>query len=307
MTEVLLAEAVPLAHAVVERVAAEQGVRVLFVKGPIAVAQGLRSARTSVDVDVLVAPADLDGLVAALHAIGWDDEQVYATPTAATYSRTIRHVRWPCELDLHVRFPGLLAAPEEVFEHLWARHDIAPVAARELPCLDRIAQALILAVNALRDPLATDKQDELDDLVGRVRDSFSGPELADLADLALAVGAVATAGPFLERVGAVPDGSGEADHEGLRAWRMRTQPEWRVATWLEDLRSTPKRRWPRYVWYAVMLTETELRNAEPQLPPGRRAVLGARLRRIRRGVRAVPGAWRSVRALDRESSSDPRP
>ncbi len=300
MTEVLLAEAVPLAHAVVDRVAAEQGVRVVFVKGPIAVAQGLRSARTSVDVDVLVAPADLDGLVAALHAIGWDDEQVYGTPTAATYSRTIRHLRWPCELDLHVRFPGLLAAPEEVFERLWDRHDTAPVAARELPCLDRTAQALILAVNALRDPQATDKQTELDDLVGRVRDSFSGPDLADLADLALAVGAVETAGPFLERVGAVPDESGETDQEGLRAWRMRTQPEWRVATWLEDLRSTPRRRWPRYVWYAVMLTETELRNAEPQLPPGRRAVLGARLRRIRRGVRAVPAAWRSVRALDRE-------
>lgn len=307
MTEVLLAEAVPLAHAVVDRVAAEQGVRVVFVKGPIAVAQGLRSARTSVDVDVLVAPADLDGLVAALHAIGWDDEQVYGTPTAATYSRTIRHLRWPCELDLHVRFPGLLAAPEEVFERLWDRHDTAPVAARELPCLDRTAQALILAVNALRDPQATDKQSELDDLVGRVRDSFSGPDLADLADLALAVGAVETAGPFLERVGAVPDESGETDQEGLRAWRMRTQPEWRVATWLEDLRSTPRRRWPRYVWYAVMLTETELRNAEPQLPPGRRAVLGARLRRIRRGVRAVPAAWRSVRALDREGANDPRP
>jgi hypothetical protein len=306
MTEVLLAEAVPLAHAVVDRVAQDHGVRAVFVKGPIAVAQGLRSARTSVDVDVLVDPAGVEDLVAALRAIGWADEQVYATPTAATYSRTIRHERWPCELDLHVEFPGLLAPPDRVFELLWARHDTARLAAQDLPCLDRTAQALILAVNALRDPLATDKQDELVDLVQRVGDSFTGSERTDLAELAAALGAVETAGPFLEQVGAVPEGAAVSDQAGLRAWRMRTQPEWRVATWLEDLRATPKRKWPRYVWYAVMLTETELRHAEPKLPPGRRAVLGARVRRIRRGIRAVPGAWRSMRELDRKGPSDPR-
>jgi hypothetical protein len=302
MTEVLLSEAVPLAHAVVDRVARDHGVRVIFVKGPIAVMQGLRTARESVDVDVLVHPPGLEKLISALGVAGWDDEQVYGTPTAATYSRTIRHARWPCELDLHVRFPGFLAAPEKIFERLWTRHDTAVVAACELPCLDRTAQALLLAVNALRDPGAPDKRLELEDLVQRVRESFDATDLTDLAELAQAVGAVETAAPFLQLVGAVPRAAGDADPTGLRAWRMRTQPEWRVATWLDDLRATPKRRWPRYVWYAVMLTETELRNAEPQLPPGRRAVLGARLRRIRRGVRAAPGAWRSVRKLDRDGS-----
>ena len=300
MTEVLLSEAVPLAHAVVDRVARDRGVRIIFVKGPIAVTQRLRTARESVDVDVLVHPSRLEELISALGMVGWDDEQVYGTPTAATYSRTIRHARWPCELDLHVRFPGFLAAPEEVFERLWARHDSEVLAARELPCLDRTAQALLLAVNALRDPEAHDKRLELDDLVQRVRDSFSASDLTDLADLAQGIGAVETAAPFLHLVGAVPLGPDDADPAELRAWRMRTQPEWRVATWLEDLRTTPKRKWPRYVWYAVMLSETELRNAEPHLPPGRRALLGARLRRVRRGVRAVPGAWRSVRKLDRD-------
>jgi hypothetical protein len=307
MTEIRLTEAVPLAHAAVERVARDRGVRVLFVKGPIAVTQGLRTPRESVDVDVLVEPSGLDELASALHVIGWDDEQIYATPTAATYSRTIRHARWPCELDLHVRFPGFLAAPEEIFERLWARHDTEVLAARELPCLDRTAQALLLAVNALRDPLAADKRHELDDLTQRVRSSFTDAQLTDLAELAGAVGAVETAQPFLQAVGAASGEPGDTDPVQLRAWRMRTQPEWRVATWLEDLRATPRRRWPRYVWHAVMLSETELRNAEAHLPPGRRAVLGARLRRLRRGVRAVPGAWRSVRSLDRDGPNDARP
>jgi hypothetical protein len=308
MTELLLSEAVPLAHAVVDRVARDSAVRILFVKGPIAVAQGLRpTTRDSVDVDVLVDPPALDDLVAALAAAGWDDEQVYATPTAATYSRTLRSARWPCELDLHVRFPGFLAEPREVFERLWARHGTSVLAARELPCLDRTAQALLLAVNALRDPEAADKQHELSDLERRVRDSFAAADITDLAGLAVAVGAAETAAPFLEAVGAGTPATADSDPAQLRAWRMRTQPEWRVATWLEDLRATPLRRWPRHVWYAVMLSETELRNAEPHLPPGRRALLGARLRRIRRGLRGVPGAWRSLRALDRDRPSDPPP
>ena len=57
VTELALDEAVPLAHALVDRVAVDHDVRVLFIKGPAAAGQGLRPARPSVDVDVLVDPS----------------------------------------------------------------------------------------------------------------------------------------------------------------------------------------------------------------------------------------------------------
>ena len=74
MTELALAEAVPLAHALVDRVAVDVDVRVLFIKGPAAALQGLRTRRASVDVDVLVDPSRRQVLAERLTDLGWVDE-----------------------------------------------------------------------------------------------------------------------------------------------------------------------------------------------------------------------------------------
>src|SRR5262245_15615840 len=151
VTELALAEAVPLAHVVVDRVAREHDVRVLFIKGPTAVAQGLRPERVSLDVDALVDPARRSVLAAALTDLGWVDENPYTSPTVLPmHSLTHRHTSWPCELDLHDRFPGFFAEPQDVFEQLWVRRDSVEVAGQRIPCTDRTAQALVLALHALR-------------------------------------------------------------------------------------------------------------------------------------------------------------
>lgn len=300
MTEVHLTEAVLLAHALVSSVADEQGVRVLFIKGPAAVLQELRAARTSVDVDALVDPARRDVLAARLTDLGWVDEHPYTSPTVLPlHSQTHRHPLWACELDLHDRFPGFFDDPQDVFERLWLRRDTVRVAEREISCPDRGGHALVLALHSLRDPHEPGKVAELDLLVERVRERFDEASLRDLAELAAGLGAADTAAPFLDRVAAPQVGRGSLRGEELRAWALRTQPDASVAGWLDELRRLPKRRWPRFLWYAAVLTEDELRVDDPGLAPGRRALALARLRRLRRGMRAVPTAWRSLRSADR--------
>jgi hypothetical protein len=299
VTELALSEAVPLAHALVDRVAHEEGVRILFIKGPTAAEQGLRAPRTSLDVDALVDPSRRHLLAGRLSELGWVDDHPYTSPTVLPmHSLTHRHRGWPCELDLHDRFPGFFAEPQEVFERLWERRRSVIVAAHDIPCPDPAGQTLVLALHALRDPKDARKADELTALVAQVVADATEASLAELAELARALGAADTAAPFLERVGAPPVGRGTTDQRDLRAWHLRTQPPTTTAvSWVHQLRGLPWYRWPGYLWYAATLSEVELRLAEPNLPPGRGPVMRARVRRLRRGLGALPAAVRAVRRV----------
>jgi hypothetical protein len=98
-------------------------------------------------------------------------------------------------------------------------------------------------------------------------------------------------------------GRGTTSADDLRAWRLRTEPASSTAVgWIEELRRLPKRAWPGYLWYAAVLSEEELRLQDPSLPEGRAAVWGARGKRLRRGLAAMPSAVRSVR---RSRRADP--
>jgi hypothetical protein len=302
VTELALSEAVPLAHALVDRLARESGVRILFIKGPTAVAQGLRAPRESLDVDALVDPARRDHLAERLAELGWVDEHPYTSPTVLPmHSTTHRHDRWPNELDLHDRFPGFFADAQVVFERLWERRETVGVAAHDIACPDPAGQALVLALHTLRDPHDSSKAHELASLVERVTDAATADSLLDLAELARDLGAADTAAPFLDRVGAPAVGRGSTDPADLRAWELRTQPDATTAvSWVHELRQLPWRRRPRYLWYAAFLSDVELRLAEPNLRRGRMPLLQARARRLRRGLRAFPAAARSVRRIDRK-------
>lgn len=297
-SELALVEAVPLAHALVARLAHDRDVRVLFIKGPVATEQGLRPRRQSVDVDVLVDPMRRGLLAGALDELGWVDENPYLSPTVLPqHSLTHRNESWPCELDLHDRFPGFFTDPQAVFEALWARRTTVRVAGRDVPAPDRAGHALVLALHSLRDPHESWRQVDLHDLEQRLAAELDDAGLRELAVLARTLGAPDTAAPFLRAVGAPPVGLGSTSAADLRAWRLRTEPSDTTAvSWVDELRHLPLRAWPRYLWYAAFLSDHELRMADPDLPEGRRALLIARWRRLRRGVAALPAAWANVRS-----------
>ncbi len=287
-----LDEAVHLLHGYVERVARDAGVRVLFIKGPVLAAQGLRPARVSIDVDALVDPAAMSRMRDALEKLGWrvptPDTTAHVVPQ---HSATYAHQAWPCTLDVHDRFPGFLADPQVVFEALWARRTTATrgrpgravlrrTGQRRHPGAPRVAGPEPAAPAVRARPPRRCAQRPLDD-AGR----------AELAQLATATGASATLEPFLDAVGAPRTGREVVDTPELRAWRIRTAATGvKSVAWVAELSRTPLRRWVHTLWRAVTLTEAEIRHTYPDAAPGSWGLLRARIRRLRRGLAALPKA-----------------
>jgi hypothetical protein len=277
-----LSEAIPLLHGLIDEVARALGVRVLFIKGPILTAQGLRSTHQSVDVDVLVDPERLSDLQQGLERLGW---AVRVPSTSAQvlppHSATYAHPVWPCEVDVHNRFPGFLAEPQATFESLWAHRTIATVAGREVPCLEPVAHFAIACLHVLRDLGSPGKRDELDRLVEVAKAMFDTDQRSRLGVLAARTGSLGTLRPVLEA---------RASSPGVRS-----------VGWVAQLGRTPLRRWPATLVHALLLTEAEIRDAQPHAARGRWGLLRARLRRLGLGLRDVPRACMIIRRARRES------
>lgn len=211
------------------------------------------------------------------------------------HSATFRHRLWPCEVDVHHYFPGFLAPADVVFEALWDRRDLTLIAGCDVACVDRVAHAGLAALHYLRGGRTCDVRR----LCEVIRRDWTATDLADLADLAVAIGSDVTLSPLLVAVEApVRRGTAmsPADYE---AWRLRVDVSGVLALpWLLELRRLSWSRRPVFLWVALASDEHALRRGSPDLPPGRRALVGARVRRIRRGLRALPAAVRALPRLD---------
>jgi hypothetical protein len=297
-----LAEAIPLLHGLVDEVARALGVRVLFIKGPILTAQGLRSTHQSVDVDVLVDPERLSDLQQGLERLGW---AVRVPSTSAQvlplHSATYAHPVWPCEVDVHDRFPGFLAEPQATFEALWAHRTSATVAGREVPCLEPVAHFAIACLHVLRDLGSPGKRDELDRLVEVAKAMFDTDQRSRLGVLTARTDSLGTLRPVLEVLG-LPNLASTTTVGDLTDWRVRaSSPGVRSVGWVAQLGRTPLRRWPATLVHALLLTEAEIRDAQPHAARGRWGLLRARLRRLGLGLRDVPRACMIIRRARRES------
>jgi hypothetical protein len=287
-----LSESVDLLHAAVDRSARDTGARVLFIKGPVLTAQGLRSSHTSVDVDVLVEPAALPHLLDTLDDLGW---RVAVEPTSALvlplHSTTLRHETWGCELDVHNRFPGFLVEAAEVFEALWTRRTTVEIAHLQVPCPDEIAHSLVAALHWLRDGWTSVTEEKLNYLATALAPHLNGSGRADLIELAQETGSVEPLRPFLDMLGIDVPATG---HD-TTLWRIRTASTGvKSVGWLVELRSTSPRSLPGRLWHALVLTEAEIRNEQPDAAPGAWGLLRARLRRLRYGMKDLPRAARIV-------------
>jgi hypothetical protein len=195
-TQLSIPEAVLLGHALVQRVADSLGIRAFFIKGPASVVQGLRLPKMSVDVDVFVAPADLEALLGGLRERGWRERPVDPdSKTFPKHSVTVDHPSWPCCIDVHFRFPGMEAPYGHCFDVMWANTEVLNLAGQEVRVPSKALGTLILALHALRSAhLPTSKQELefLADLTERERHA------AALLAMATETGSLAAMRPFLE-------------------------------------------------------------------------------------------------------------
>ncbi len=282
-------EAIELAHALVAWAADRAGVRALAIKGLVATVHGLREAHASSDVDVLVEPAGFDALTRQLREWGWRPRVGEITDFVARHhSITYLHDRWPCDIDVHRRFPGLLAPPEQVFEVLWERREVRPLAARPIPMADWAGSVAIMALHAVRgstdDPRGTA---DLDDLTGLSR-SWTRQQRDDLATLAVATGCAHSLDAVWPRLGVAVDATAENVYPDVLAeWRLRQDRRLPgVRAWLEYIRDGgPRHVLPRLA-AALWPPESLLRASRP-IPPGRAALARARLDRLVRAVRSL--------------------
>jgi hypothetical protein len=293
-TEASRAELVGLWYAAVGDIASRLGLRVLLIKGPVTRLQGIRAPGGSVDVDVLVEPSGMGRLMTALAEHGWAET---APPTSAhvlpLHSRALQHPIWPFEIDVHGRFPGFLAEPGLVFEELWRRRTSVDLAHRDLPCPDVVSHAAITALHLLRDGHDAHRA-AYEDVVDRLRNRLTDGQRDDLARLCRDTGANDTLAPLLADLRIPPLES--AVTYSVEPWRIRQRSTGlKSAGWVTELTSSPWRQRPRRLLHALLLTEAEIRQAQPQAVPGAWGLFRARLRRLRWGLRDLPRAIRIVR------------
>jgi hypothetical protein len=135
-------------RAAVQVVADRLGVEILHIKGD-AVDPSLREHQTGTDVDILVRPADVARLDAAIRREGWQLYSSFAYGSPFGHAQTYLHESWGY-LDLHRWFPGIRIDPGSAFDVLDRNGtviDEVGIGCR-VPGVD--AQAVLLILNAAR-------------------------------------------------------------------------------------------------------------------------------------------------------------
>ena len=277
----------------VAHVAKNLGVRVLFLKGPVATIQGLRDpGYVSGDVDALCEPGQEQALIDALCSQGWSPrEQSEAATRFTTHSITLVHQDWPCDIDVHSRFPGFLAQPTAVFEALWARRELATLANVQVYGPDYPAQCLVILLHGLRSPSLPKNQSELEGSRQRFS-AMSEDDLAAVFDLVESTGAAEVVYDFFADLGVSIAVAAVPSAEYLR-WRLITQPS-RAEGWAMAISDTRgAERW-RLMFRAIFPQRRHLIIDHPIAAQSTRAAARVYVARWTRAARLLPAAIHNV-------------
>ncbi|WP_440708385.1 nucleotidyltransferase family protein [Herbiconiux sp. YIM B11900] len=296
-----------LAAALVAHVARAEGIPLLVIKGPVLAAQGLREPRNYADVDIWVPRDSAARLVVLLSARGWHERGAnWFIDRVGSHSITLIHDRWPCDIDIHVRFPGFLAPDDVVFESLWRSRTALDLAGTRVMVTDPAGSAAVLALHSLRQMWDRSKAAEFEQLARRLARQ---PDLVrSLAALSAVVGANETLEPLFRRLGAEPPTGYTATARQLREWHDRRAHDSRTGLWIGYLKSTPMKRWPRELAAVIWPNPSQFLQDHPNSPRTRRALVWGRIRRLAKGVTALKFIARErrlgrrrVRPYDRHS------
>lgn len=301
MCALTLQEGVQLAHALAAQVAADAKVRAVIIKGPANDLWNLRtSGTTSIDVDVLVEPHRLAHVRQLLVSIGWTASEVLGPSVLAPHSITFRHSAWPCELDVHDRFPGFLAEPAEVFEVIWKSSVESRIASAPARMAGFEASIAIAALHLLRD--ASLNAVRFHKLASSLAASTSLDQRRQLYEFASKVGCEVTLAPLLSYLGR-HNVSRQPMNAQLLAWRVRASSgrAQSVAS-VHVLFQSSLRNWPRLIFRLAWPTREVMLAKNRGHAAGRGGLVGARLKRFSRGLLALPAAVRTWRDAARRTT-----
>ncbi|MBF4463519.1 MULTISPECIES: PqqD family peptide modification chaperone [unclassified Rathayibacter] len=304
-----LGDAVELGHALVQYVADADDIRVLFIKGPVADARGVRPPRVSADIDVLVPASETQALLRSLSSRGWVSRpESFAHSAFVTHSITLLHEEWPCDIDLHVSYPGFLADADVVFEALWARREALNLAGKNVNAPDFVGSVVIAALHSLRSPFIERHQKELSDAVSAVLSRHDSEQITDeIVALASTTEARHTLGPFLAELGHIETEDAPSTREYFE-WRQNARQLNRSAQWIRTLLNASPSAAPRILRQAIFPSTSDFLTDHPDTSPTPRGLFFGRVARLIDGARAFPVALETIieerRAL-RQLTIDP--
>ena len=292
-TQLEIPEGVLLGHALVARLAASLGIRAFFIKGPVSVLQGLREAKISADVDVVVDPLRVGDLIQGLHERGWRERPV--DPDSRTFPKhsvTVHHPEWPCCIDMHFRFPGMERPARECFESLWANTETLELAGQRLAVPGKELGVLFLALHALRSPALPSCRHELEYLADLTRREALAEELLQLAR---ATDSLAAVRPFLEVL--LPRTLTVVWPEPSTEWRNRVAAQDPGSARLLVILQAPWSDKPSMLWGALFPSREVLLSGNIYADMSLRGRLRQHRARWWRFLRALPRVLRGLSKL----------
>ena len=168
-----------LMHAFLQKVADDNGVDLLHVKGPALHDELLQRGpdgplpRHSTDADVMVRPADAERFLRCLVEAGGEQRSGFDTGSPFDHAANI----WSDHLghaDVHRFFPGIDMRPDRAFESMWERRDYRMIGAQPCATPNLEDQRLIVLLHAARSggERQADKVRAWDDASDEVRASL---------------------------------------------------------------------------------------------------------------------------------------
>ncbi|GAA3597960.1 hypothetical protein GCM10022198_22800 [Klugiella xanthotipulae] len=286
-----------LAHALVAEIATIANTRILFLKGPVSNAHGLRPWRAFHDVDVLADPARVHTVERGMEAAGWQRRpSSLGHSRFVTHSHTYFHPQWPCDVDIHTSFPGILLEDSEAFDVLWTQRMDLRIAGRNITTTNFAASALITALHSLRAMSEVRHSTEFDYVVKAVTDRMFPEEIREeLLPLAIQLNAVEPLRPFLARVGAPLPPPAPISPE-LERWKLHSHQKNQAGNWMLLISQAPARQKPGLLWRAVFPTTQDLLIDHPEAGESWPRLISARVTRLGRGIRALPRAYTHFRS-----------
>lgn len=277
----------------------------MLIKGISLTHHRLRVDRVSADIDILVEPAKVDTVLATLAEFGWHPRLgEYNDFPLRHHSVTVIHDDWPCDIDVHRRFPGFLADPAVTFDELWSRRQSMHTAGHDVPITDYSSSAIVMALHSVRSTVDNPRHtSELVHLIEISRD-WDDQQRADIAEVAAHTGAARALQDILPLLGVTARRDEVViDNEALQAWRLRaTGQATSLRTWLRyasegsGLRDKLVRFW-RALWPA----EDYFLVAYPEEAG---SPIGGRLRRLARGIAKIPGAMLGIAGAHRDNVTE---
>lgn len=278
-----LGEAVPLCTVMALNLLEMVGIRALAIKGPAFVEIGVRQPRRSNDVDLLVDPEHFGEAEQTLRSADWEPWLKGVISDMETiHSLTFAHPSWPCTLDLHHHFPGILRNSEDAFEVLWADRVRLSLAHQPVLTVSRSHALAIELLHALRGAEPGIRQPMVNAFVNAMPRPLNDGEMAEFVDTIPRLGASRSLGPALEALGLSATAEGAEDPILQSQWNRYERfgssgSGWiAVLRWRHPVRSA--RALARYVWLS---DDASRRWAQSQgvAYRGRLSVLSIRLRR----------------------------